>query len=280
MSWTPDVILPASPLATPGAIQSVSLAASTAISRWSPGLDAAPDSSLTYTFFDDPTSPVVALTSMQGTYTPGDSAVLPIGSGTTRINLAWWGSLPSSVQANALTHEDAWIWGAGAQTDFRVGGLTLSNLWTTQLIGSSSSAPLISSGALGPWGGFLPTTDGSHVSNTILTENTYDIPSVLRPVDFALLAVAGAPVTIPVFNSVFYLSHNPDVSAVLASTPPQSLSLAAWNHYNTFGWHENRDPSATFNTAGYLLTNPDVAASGMNPLTHFDLYGYAEGRES
>ena len=49
-------------------------------------------------------------------------------------------------------------------------------------------------------------------------------------------------------------------------------------HYNSVGWHEGRDPSAFFSTAVYLSANPDVKASGVNPLTHFDTIGWQQGR--
>jgi hypothetical protein len=49
-------------------------------------------------------------------------------------------------------------------------------------------------------------------------------------------------------------------------------------HYNSFGWHEKRDPNAFFSTAIYLSLNPDVAAGLGNPLVHFDTFGWKEGR--
>jgi serralysin len=49
-------------------------------------------------------------------------------------------------------------------------------------------------------------------------------------------------------------------------------------HYNLFGWREGRDPAATFDTLGYLAANPDVAAAGVNPLEHFLTSGIYEGR--
>jgi len=45
-----------------------------------------------------------------------------------------------------------------------------------------------------------------------------------------------------------------------------------------FGWHEGRDPSAGFDTTGYLAANPDVAAAGVNPLDHYLMFGVYEGR--
>jgi len=41
---------------------------------------------------------------------------------------------------------------------------------------------------------------------------------------------------------------------------------------------EGRDPSAAFDTNGYLAANPDVAAGHVNPLDHYLLNGIYEGR--
>jgi hypothetical protein len=49
-------------------------------------------------------------------------------------------------------------------------------------------------------------------------------------------------------------------------------------HYLARGWIEGRDPNPRFDTQAYLRANPGVAASGMNPLTHYLLHGRREGR--
>jgi Ca2+-binding RTX toxin-like protein len=74
----------------------------------------------------------------------------------------------------------------------------------------------------------------------------------------------------PLFDSLYYLSRNPDVF---------QAGVNALDHYNTFGWHEGRDPNALFDTSDYLAANPDVAASGMNPLDHYMTVGWTEGRD-
>jgi len=45
-----------------------------------------------------------------------------------------------------------------------------------------------------------------------------------------------------------------------------------------WGWTEGRDPSAVFDTLGYLAANPDVDAANVNPLDHFLKFGIYEGR--
>lgn len=49
-------------------------------------------------------------------------------------------------------------------------------------------------------------------------------------------------------------------------------------HYETYGWREGRDPNAYFQTREYLAENADVAAAGINPLEHYAQYGEHEGR--
>jgi GT2 family glycosyltransferase len=50
-------------------------------------------------------------------------------------------------------------------------------------------------------------------------------------------------------------------------------------HYVLHGWREGRDPSPFFSVAWYLRSNPDVATAGVEPLSHYLLYGAAEDRE-
>jgi hypothetical protein len=49
-------------------------------------------------------------------------------------------------------------------------------------------------------------------------------------------------------------------------------------HYLVHGWKEGRNPSEYFSSADYLAANPDVAQAGVNPLLHFLEYGLIEGR--
>jgi glycosyltransferase involved in cell wall biosynthesis len=73
----------------------------------------------------------------------------------------------------------------------------------------------------------------------------------------------------PLFDRDYYLSANADV---------QSAGVDPAEHYLMYGWHENRDPSASFSTSHYLEANPDVASAQVNPLIHYIRYGQLEGR--
>jgi serralysin len=53
----------------------------------------------------------------------------------------------------------------------------------------------------------------------------------------------------------------------------------ALSHFNTFGFREGRDPNPFFDTSGYLAVNRDVAAAGVNPLDHYHSFGFKEGRD-
>ena len=49
-------------------------------------------------------------------------------------------------------------------------------------------------------------------------------------------------------------------------------------HYVVHGWKEGRNPAPWFDTKYYLENNPDVASSGVNPFAHFIRWGIKEGR--
>lgn len=74
----------------------------------------------------------------------------------------------------------------------------------------------------------------------------------------------------PGFDRAFYLAQNQDVAA---------SGMDALAHYQQFGWHEQRDPSALFDVTYYLNQNPDVAAAGIDPLQHYMQFGWMEGRD-
>lgn len=56
------------------------------------------------------------------------------------------------------------------------------------------------------------------------------------------------------------------------------LGVDPLEHFCLHGWHEGRDPSAHFSVGYYLQSNPDVAESGLNPFFHYVTQGQFEGR--
>jgi hypothetical protein len=73
----------------------------------------------------------------------------------------------------------------------------------------------------------------------------------------------------PLFDTDWYLAHNPDVAA--AAINPLA-------HYLHNGGSEGRNPSPSFDARCYLAQNPNVAAAGTNALVHFQPHGMREGR--
>jgi hypothetical protein len=70
----------------------------------------------------------------------------------------------------------------------------------------------------------------------------------------------------PFFDAAFYSAQNPEARA----NPPV--------HYLRRGAAQGLRPSQEFDPAWYLASYPDVAAAGIEPLSHFLRLGRAEGR--
>lgn len=71
-----------------------------------------------------------------------------------------------------------------------------------------------------------------------------------------------------------------DAPFYLAANPDVAATgVDPLEHFNTVGWREGRNPSAYFDTTYYLAQNPDVAVAGVNPLDHFNTFGWREGRD-
>ena len=74
------------------------------------------------------------------------------------------------------------------------------------------------------------------------------------------------------FDATYYCAQ------MNASEAPQDRRHAA-RHYHQSGWRRYLDPSQRFSTIDYLLNHHDVAAAGIDPLTHYLQYGRPEGRK-
>lgn len=71
------------------------------------------------------------------------------------------------------------------------------------------------------------------------------------------------------FDNSYYMEKYPEVA---------EYEESGIMHFCQIGWREGKDPSAEFSVNGYLEDNPDVAASGVNPLWHYVVAGRDEGR--
>lgn len=79
------------------------------------------------------------------------------------------------------------------------------------------------------------------------------------------------------FDAEYYLLANTDVAKAALSAGGDSFRFA-FQHYDTYGWHEGRDPNAVFDTKAYLAAYADVKAAQIDPLMHYDTYGWHEDR--
>ena len=73
----------------------------------------------------------------------------------------------------------------------------------------------------------------------------------------------------PLVDDLYYYVNSPDVWSAHADADA---------HYRQFGWHENRNPNAFFNTKLYLSIYHDVTTSGLSPTQHYDKIGWIENR--
>jgi serralysin len=71
-----------------------------------------------------------------------------------------------------------------------------------------------------------------------------------------------------------------DADFYLLTNPDVAMAgVNPLGHYNSFGWREGRDPNADFDTSYYLAVYRDIAAAGVNPLDHYNGFGWREGRD-
>lgn len=70
-----------------------------------------------------------------------------------------------------------------------------------------------------------------------------------------------------------------DAAFYLSTYPDvKSAIIDPLEHFVLNGWREGRDPGPSFSCRGYLYLNPDVAAADINPLVHYLTNGASEGR--
>ena len=243
------------------------------------------------------------------------------GTDTIRYN----GSLSATIDLRAATlvNGDPSAGGFLSQAAGIFGGYTIANgVVIENAIGGRGNDTLIGNAAdnnldggagddtvrfLGARAAYTVTDLGGSVRVTG-PEGTDTISNVEKLVfsDAVVSLVPSAPVN-PLFDTAFYNLTNPDVFQAGAN---------AFDHFNTFGWREGRDPNpfldtswyrAVYNDAAgtnpldhyhatgwkkgydpgphfdtrlYLIHNPDVAAAGADPLEHYLRYGATEGRST
>jgi GT2 family glycosyltransferase/ubiquinone biosynthesis protein Coq4 len=70
-----------------------------------------------------------------------------------------------------------------------------------------------------------------------------------------------------------------DVDWYLEKNPDVAASgLEPLKHYTTHGWREGRSPHPLFDPKWYLKRNPDVASANVEPMEHYTTHGWREGR--
>ena len=112
--------------------------------------------------------------------------------------------------------------------------------------------------------------EGRALSKGIATDTQID-ESEAAAVPTGLASGAPSPNQLGgLFDAEWYLHAYRDVAA---------SGMDAWDHYQTYGAAEQRNPNALFDAAWYLAKYPDVAAAGADPVEHYRLYGAAEGRD-
>ncbi len=72
--------------------------------------------------------------------------------------------------------------------------------------------------------------------------------------------------------------YDRQLGAAIIPADTAGQQQAAWS-YDASGWQKGLNPDALFDSKYYLAQNPDVKASGQNPLVHFEQYGWNEGRD-
>lgn len=75
----------------------------------------------------------------------------------------------------------------------------------------------------------------------------------------------------PLFDSYWYRTYIPQNK--------RNTSYTLLGHFLHVGRYNGSNPNALFSEAYYLSAYPDVAASGCDPLYHFELWGESEGRK-
>jgi hypothetical protein len=129
---------------------------------------------------------------------------------------------------------------------------------------------------------FGASNHGYTVTFPVLAPGTHTVALYAERADGTEILLASKAITLqspPLFDEAWYLAHNPDVAAAVAS----GKIASGWAHFIQRGQYENRSPSAYFDANYYLVHNPDVAAAVAShriasAWAHFIKAGIYEGR--
>lgn len=92
----------------------------------------------------------------------------------------------------------------------------------------------------------------------------------MDPAEHYLLAGAATRQPHPLFNPFWYMAQSPEIA---------SAGLNPLLHYLESGWKQGRNPHPLFDIAFYLDENPDLKQSGIEPLGQYLRSGALEGRD-
>jgi len=117
---------------------------------------------------------------------------------------------------------------------------------------------------------------------TFTTAEAGAAPGSQVTTSFNLTITADGANTTNASTSVMFTTPDQEFDAAYYLRENPDLAAASvdpFTHYNTFGWKEGRNPDPYFSTNYYLNQNRDVAAAGIDPLLHYEQYGWKEGRD-
>lgn len=113
---------------------------------------------------------------------------------------------------------------------------------------------------------------------------TYKLAKIFRSIflifhPIQLLKMLNLKLNLKKHLSLITQSQLFDEEFYLKSNPDVAASgMNPAKHYLLFGGFEERNPSVNFDSEFYLRTNPDILPSKINPLIHFLKFGQSEGR--
>ena len=109
-----------------------------------------------------------------------------------------------------------------------------------------------------------------------------EVVHIVRKSDSATLDTSGVTTISFTDGSIVKSDRNPLIDSLYYDTANPDIFQSrtdTLSHYNTYGWQEGRNPDRLFDTNGYLAANMDVYAAKINPLSHYDQNGWKEGRD-